>query len=146
MMMQMNGGQKMEGRFYQIDEVARLAETTKRTIRYYEDLGLFKPARTDASYRLYTEDDIDLIKEILNLKSKLGMNLSEIQRFTGLKKTIRSIQDGTIRNSDEIRAAEKKLNELLVYIDEREATLNRVRNNCRKYLEEIGKTSEQLEK
>lgn len=136
----------METKYYQIDEVAKLADTTKRTIRYYEDLGFFKPARTDASYRLYTDDDIELIREILNLKSKLGMNLSEIQRFTGLKKTILGIRDGSIRDRGEIRAAGTKLNELLAYIDEKEATLNRVRANCRKYIEEIEKTSEQLEK
>jgi len=136
----------MDIKYYQIDEVAKLAETTKRTIRYYEDLGLLKPVRTDASYRLYTEEDISNIKEIRNLRIKLGMNLSEIQRFMGLKKSIHGILDGSVKDIDEIRTAEEKINELMIIIDERESTLKQIRDNCCRYLEEISKTVEQLEK
>jgi DNA-binding transcriptional MerR regulator len=136
----------METKYYQIDEVAKLADTTKRTIRYYEDLGLLKPARTDASYRLYKDEDVATIREILNLRSKLGMNLSEIQRFMGLKKSINEILDGSVLDMDHICAAEEKLKEVLGIIDDREATLKRIRNNCLKYLDEISKKKEKLEK
>jgi DNA-binding transcriptional MerR regulator len=130
----------METKYFQIDEVAKQAGATKRTIRYYEDLGLFKPARTDASYRLYTDEDIATIKEILALRSKLGMNLAEIQRYMGLKKSINGIIDGSVADPGEIREAEEKLNEILDIIDDREATLKRIRGNCLRYLEEINKT------
>ena len=129
----------MNIKYYQIDEVAKLAEITKRTIRYYEDLELIKPVRTDASYRIYTEEDIEIIKEIKNLRIKLGMNLSEIKRFMGLKKCIQSIFDGNIKDIDVIKDTKDKIKELMVIVDEREEVLRRIKNNCSNYLDKLSK-------
>lgn len=135
----------MDIKYYQIDEVAKLAEITKRTIRYYEDLELLKPARTDASYRMYTEEDIEVIKEIKNLRIKLGMNLSEIKRFLGLKKSIHAILDGNIKDIDVIKDTQVKIKELMIIVDEREEVLHRIKNNCNNYLDKLSKAVEQSE-
>jgi DNA-binding transcriptional MerR regulator len=135
----------MDIKYYQIDEVAKITGLTKRTIRYYEDMELLKPERTNASYRLYTEADIDTIKEIKNLRSKLGMNLCEVQRFMGLKNSINDILNGNIKDMDTIRNIQSKLNDLELFIDEREAVLKRIKNNCSNYMNEISKIVEHLE-
>ena len=44
---------------YKISDAARRAALTVKTVRYYADIGLVKPAgRSAAGYRLYAESDI----------------------------------------------------------------------------------------
>lgn len=133
----------MDEKYYQIDEVAKVTEMTKRTIRYYEDMELIKPLRTDANYRLYTEKDIENIREIRNLRDKLGMNLTQIQHFLGLRKSIKDILDGKVKDAEKISDAQTKLNELLLIVDEREQVLKRIKNNCNNYLSELSKAAKQ---
>jgi DNA-binding transcriptional MerR regulator len=132
-------------KYYQIDEVAKLTGITKRTIRYYEDMELLKPVRTDSSYRLYTQEDIEHIKEIRNLRIKLGMNLAEIQRFMGLKKNINAILDDNIKDIDKISEVQNKIKELMIIVNEREEVLQRIKNNCNNYLDKLGNIVKQLE-
>jgi len=135
----------MDIKYYQIDEVAKMTGITKRTIRYYEDLELLKPARSDSSYRLYTEDDIDTISEVKNLRIKLGMNLSQIKRFMGLKKIINEILDGSERDTSKINETKDRINELMEFIEDREEVLKKIKNNCCNYLDKLNKTVEKLE-
>jgi len=135
----------MEIKYYQIDEVAKLTGITKRTIRYYEDLELLKPARSDSSYRLYTEDNIDTINEVKNLRIKLGMNLSQIKRFMGLKKMVSDILEVGERDTAKINETEDRIKELMVFIDEREEVLERIKKNCCSYLDKLNKAAQGLE-
>lgn len=50
---------------------------TRRTIGYYEAEGLINPNRGTNKYRVFSEEDVNTLKEIQYLKS-LGMNLSNI--------------------------------------------------------------------
>lgn len=127
----------MENRFYQIDEVAKITEISKRTIRYYEDMGLLAPARSGASYRLYTDDDIEVISEIKNLRMKVGMSVEQVKRFLGLRKTIHVLLDGDSRDPEQIRDAHNKIKELLVLVEEREEVLKRIKTNCQNYLTKL---------
>ena len=69
-----------EERFYRIDEVARRINTTKRTLRYYEEMGLLEPAqRSEGNYRLYSEADIHKLEHIIAMRDLLGMGLKEIR-------------------------------------------------------------------
>ncbi len=61
-----------------IGELAKRADVTTRTIRYYEQRGLLGPAeRTDSGYRLYTEETIARLNKIDGLK-RIGLSLEEI--------------------------------------------------------------------
>jgi MerR family transcriptional regulator, repressor of the yfmOP operon len=63
-----------------IGEVADLLGTTPRTIRYYEEIGLL-PAADDrelGKHRVYTEADVDRVREIMRLRDLLGLTLDEI--------------------------------------------------------------------
>ncbi|HWJ42390.1 MAG TPA: MerR family transcriptional regulator, partial [Solirubrobacterales bacterium] len=66
-----------------IGEVAKLAGTTPRTIRYYEEIGLLpgsrdRPART---HRTYAEADVERLTELLRLRDLLGLSLEELKEL-----------------------------------------------------------------
>lgn len=65
-----------------IGEVARRCETTPRTIRYYEEIGLL-PAerRAPGAHRLYDEADVERLRELLRLKELLGVTLEELREI-----------------------------------------------------------------
>ena len=67
-------------RTYQVSEVAEIAGVSVRTLHHYDELGLLVPGgRTDAGYRLYDDDDLLRLQQIL-LGRELGLTLEEIRR------------------------------------------------------------------
>ena len=65
--------------YLQIGEAAARAGLTQRTLRYYEELGLLKPAsRMEGGFRLYSPEDMARIDYIKNLRDVLGFSLAEI--------------------------------------------------------------------
>jgi DNA-binding transcriptional MerR regulator len=67
-------------RTYPIKEVARLARVSIRTLHYYDEIGLLVPkTRSGAGYRLYNEDDLFRLQQIL-VGRELGLPLEEIGR------------------------------------------------------------------
>jgi DNA-binding transcriptional MerR regulator len=60
-----------------------LTGTTPRTIRYYEEIGLLPGAgdRTQGKHRLYSQADVDRIKEIVRLRDLLGLSLEELSQL-----------------------------------------------------------------
>ncbi|HEX4564091.1 MAG TPA: MerR family transcriptional regulator [Solirubrobacteraceae bacterium] len=63
-----------------IGDLARLAGTTTRTIRYYEEMGLLPAAaqRPSRSHRVYTAADVERLRELMRLKDLLGVSLGEL--------------------------------------------------------------------
>ncbi len=69
-----------EPEYLQIDEVASRTGLTKRTIRYYEEIGLLHPpTRTEGGYRLFTEDDVQRLDRIKRLRELMNFSLAEIK-------------------------------------------------------------------
>jgi MerR family transcriptional regulator, repressor of the yfmOP operon len=66
-----------------IGEVAKLAGTTPRTIRYYEEVGLLPDAgdRQPGAHRTYAETDVERLTELLRLKDLLGLSLEELKEL-----------------------------------------------------------------
>ena len=73
----------MSGEGLRIGEVARLAGTTPRTIRYYEEIGLLPVAggRRPGAHRTYAEADVERLAELLRLKDLLGLSLEELKEL-----------------------------------------------------------------
>ena len=70
------GGDNME---YTIQELAQMSGVSTRTLRYYDEIGLLKPARTnEAGYRFYGQYEIDMLQQILFYRA-LDMKLATIQ-------------------------------------------------------------------
>lgn len=64
-----------------VSEFSRLAHISKRTLQYYDRIGLLCPsARSAAGYRLYSESDLERLQQIL-LFRELEFPLSEIHRI-----------------------------------------------------------------
>lgn len=64
-----------------IQEIARLAGTTSRTLRHYGDLGLLRPSRIGANgYRYYNDGTLVRLQRILMLR-ELGLGLPAIAEF-----------------------------------------------------------------
>jgi DNA-binding transcriptional MerR regulator len=66
-----------------IGDVAKLAGTTPRTIRYYEEIGLLPVAggRQPGAHRSYAETDVERLTELLRLKDLLGISLDELKEL-----------------------------------------------------------------
>lgn len=66
-----------------IGEVAKLAGTTPRTIRYYEEIGLLPAAgsREPGAHRTYAEADVERLTDLLRLKSLLGLSLEGLKEL-----------------------------------------------------------------
>lgn len=72
----------MENHFFTTGEFAKKANTSVRTIRYYDKQGLLKPSHvSDNGYRLYTDADFAKLQKIMTLKY-LGFSLEEIGELT----------------------------------------------------------------
>jgi DNA-binding transcriptional MerR regulator len=62
--------------------VAARTGLTKRTLRYYEEVGLLPPTdRTEGNYRRYSEDDVARLERIKNLRELLGFSLADIRKL-----------------------------------------------------------------
>ena len=69
-----------EQTYYTIEQVATRTGLTKRTLRYYEEVGLLPPTgRTEGNYRRYNESDVQRLARIKELRDLLGFSLSDIR-------------------------------------------------------------------
>jgi DNA-binding transcriptional MerR regulator len=85
-----------------IGEVAELLGTTPRTIRYYEEIGLLPAAddRAQGKHRVYTQADVERVREIMRLRDLLGLTLEEVSALleaedarAQLRREIRETED-----------------------------------------------------
>ncbi len=66
-------------RTYRVKDVARLAGVSVRTLHYYDEVGLLTPhGRSAAGYRIYSEDDLLRLQQIV-IRRELGFPLEEIR-------------------------------------------------------------------
>ena len=64
-----------------VKEVSKITGISIRTLRYYDEIGLLKPARvTEAGYRLYDDQELEKLQEILFYK-ELEIPLSDIKKI-----------------------------------------------------------------
>jgi DNA-binding transcriptional MerR regulator len=63
---------------FTVGELSKLTGVTVRTLHHYDEIGLVRPsARTAAGYRLYDDDDVLRLQQVL-LFRELGLPLPEI--------------------------------------------------------------------
>ena len=70
------------GRLMRIQEAAADVGLTPRSVRYYEEMGLLRPAaRSEGDYRLYDETDLERLRFIKGLRDDAGFSLAEIAQL-----------------------------------------------------------------
>ena len=87
--------------FYSISAVAKMFSVHQQTIRLYEKQGLLTPKRSDGNTRLFSEEDIDRLEEVIHLTHTLGINLAGVEMILKLKKQITKMQKNMNQLFDE---------------------------------------------
>ncbi|RAP74307.1 MerR family transcriptional regulator [Paenibacillus montanisoli] len=122
---------------YKIDEVAKQCGLTKRTIRYYEELGLITPPeRTEGGTRLYTRLHIERLKQIINARDVLGFSLQEITDFVALREQLAQSGDA-YRQAEEVELKRSKLLEAGQMIDQQLRMIDHKLEKMKEFRKEI---------
>lgn len=106
-----------------ISEVARLSGLPPKTIRYYEDIGLIKPLRSDNGYRQFRESDLHRLA-FLGRARALGFSIEDCRGLMALYEDrgrasadVKQIAQGHLERIDtkldELREMRKTLAQLI---------------------------------
>ena len=107
-------------RTYRIGEFARLAGVTPRALHHYDRLSLLKPRRTAAGYRVYVEEDLERLVQIVALKF-IGIPLKKIGRLATVKPT--DLAAALHAQRQTLEAKRQLLDQAIVAIREAESAL-----------------------
>lgn len=93
-----------------IGDVAKLAGTTPRTIRYYEELGLLPraPERPSGGHRLYSAEEVERLREVIRLKELLGVSLQELKDLLAAEEARAAVR-AELRREDVAPARRREL-------------------------------------
>jgi len=80
--------------YLKIGDVARRVGVSPSVIRSWESLGLTRPRRTESKYRLYTADDVKLLKRARFLRKVRGLNAAAIVELLRREGRVRPAADG----------------------------------------------------
>jgi len=96
---------------YLISEVSTILNIHPQTLRQYEREGLVLPSRTNGKIRLYSQKDIDIIKNILYLTREEGVNLAGVRLILQLQDKINILESklNDIKQTNSIEASSKAL-------------------------------------
>lgn len=76
--------QNPKGKWYLIGEASKITKLPKKTIRYYENIGLIPPLRRNqGKYRIFSNEDVRRLKLIRKAKY-LGISLQQIKELVDL--------------------------------------------------------------
>lgn len=78
--------------YFSISAVAKMFSVHQQTIRLYEKEGLIAPKRSDGNTRLFSEEDVDRLEEVIYLTHQLGINLAGVEMILKLQKQIKKLQ------------------------------------------------------
>lgn len=75
----------------------------QQTIRLYEKEGLINPKRSEGNTRIFSEEDVDRLEEIIYLTHEVGINLAGVDMILKLQKKIKDLQEqvNTIFNNSQ---------------------------------------------
>lgn len=104
--------------FFTIGEISKLFDINKKTLRYYDEIDLFKPSfvNKDNKYRYYTLDQFQYLETIKYLK-ELGLSLEKIKYHLN-----------NINNEEVINSLEEQSNIINQKISELELIKHKINN------------------
>src|ERR1700688_348365 len=78
--------------YFSISAVSKMFSIHQQTIRLYEKEGLITPKRSEGNTRLFSEEDVDRLEEVIYLTHNLGINLAGVDMILRLQKQIKKMQ------------------------------------------------------
>ena len=78
--------------YFSISAVAQMFSIHQQTIRLYEKEGLINPKRSEGNTRLFSEEDVNRLEEIIYLTHELGINIAGVEMIFKLKRQIHKMQ------------------------------------------------------
>jgi MerR family transcriptional regulator, thiopeptide resistance regulator len=97
-----------------VGDLAKQTGVSVRTLHYYDEIGLLSPShRTEAGYRLYSQQDIIRLQQIVSLR-QIGFSLEEIRDCLEQRNFSfdRILQLHSTQLREQIALAQKLLNRL----------------------------------
>lgn len=88
-----------------ISVAARLVEMHPQTLRKYEREGLVAPSRTTGNLRLYSDRDIERLRQVKYLVEERGLNLAGVQLALELTASLRDLRSRTAPNTGQSSGA-----------------------------------------
>ena len=87
---------------YMIGIASELIGVHPQTLRMYEQKGLLRPRKSIKNTRLYSQEDVDLGRNIQRLTQEMGMNLAGVKKVIDLERQVAKLET-------EIRALREEL-------------------------------------
>ena len=88
---------------YVISVVARMLGVHAQTLRYYEKAGIIEPSRSRGRVRLYSNRDIEKLRQIRTLMDDLGVNIAGVEVILRLTKRIEAMEKEMEEIEHEVR-------------------------------------------
>jgi MerR family transcriptional regulator, repressor of the yfmOP operon len=129
-----------------IGDVARLVGTTPRTIRYYEEIGLLPeaPARPSGQHRIYTDAEVERMREVMRLKNLLGVSLEELKTLLTAEEARAEVRAQLRREDVDPERRRELLCEALGHIDRQLELVQRREAELGKLHEELSESRKRV--
>ena len=95
---------------YMISIAAKLCEMHPQTLRMYERIGLIKPQRVSSKNRMYSDADIERVRQIQRFTHDLGVNLAGVEVILRLLEQMESMR---VHMEEEIARLHDEMDERL---------------------------------
>jgi MerR family transcriptional regulator, repressor of the yfmOP operon len=141
-----NNGQKGATANLRIGDVARLVGTTPRTIRYYEEIGLLEeaPARPSGRHRIYTQSEVERLREVMRLRDLLGVSLEELKTLLTAEEARAEVREQLRREDVDPQRRRELLLEALGHIDRQLALVRHRADELAKLQDELSETRKRV--
>jgi DNA-binding transcriptional MerR regulator len=108
---------------YPINKLAKLAGVSTRTLRYYDQIGLLKPAyTTDAGYRMYSTREVDALQHILFYRA-LDFELGAIKKLLAAPEFDRQV--ALLEHLEALKARKKQIGRLISTVEKTITTIEK---------------------
>ena len=149
-----------QARLLLIQEAAAEAGLTSRSVRYYEEVGLLRPAaRSEGDYRLYDATDVERLRFIKGLRDDAGFSLAEIAQLlededarergheayhatTDPAERLQILRDRVSQYEHQIEMLRSKIERLQAMVDETDGRLIRTKSKVAALTEELAASTE----
>jgi MerR family transcriptional regulator/heat shock protein HspR len=78
--------------YFSISAVSHMLNIHQQTIRAYEKSGFINPKRSEGNTRMFSEEDVATLEQIIYYTNKLGVNLAGVEVILKMQKKIEKMQ------------------------------------------------------